>query len=290
MRYLDPKADLTFKRVFGDHPDLVISFLNALLPFQGKAEEIVRVEHLNWDVTPPNPLPENNIMNIQCKDNSDRQFIVEIQMMWTSRYKHQVVFNNSKVCINQLRKKEDFELQQPVYSLNLVDENFSSSPEYYHDFPIVETGQPPKTIDGMRCIFVELPKVTPLNCENKKTRALWLRYLTEINEKIRKAPQELMENPDISKAIEQVEESNFTPAQLRGYDKFWDTVSTAKMFLSSARKERLKEVYKRNYEEGYKEGRLLSALETARKMKAKGYSADTISELTGLSAEDIEKA
>lgn len=25
MRYLNPKADLTFKRVFGEHPDLVIS-------------------------------------------------------------------------------------------------------------------------------------------------------------------------------------------------------------------------------------------------------------------------
>ena len=31
-RYLDPKADLTFKKVFGEHPDLVISLLNALLP------------------------------------------------------------------------------------------------------------------------------------------------------------------------------------------------------------------------------------------------------------------
>ena len=29
MRYLDPKADLTFKRVFGEHPDLVMSLLKA---------------------------------------------------------------------------------------------------------------------------------------------------------------------------------------------------------------------------------------------------------------------
>ena len=29
MKYLDPKADLTFKKVFGEHQDLVISFLNA---------------------------------------------------------------------------------------------------------------------------------------------------------------------------------------------------------------------------------------------------------------------
>ena len=43
-RYLDPKADLTFKKVFGEHPDLVISLLNALLPFQTKEEEIQSVD------------------------------------------------------------------------------------------------------------------------------------------------------------------------------------------------------------------------------------------------------
>ncbi|MDR0687643.1 MAG: Rpn family recombination-promoting nuclease/putative transposase, partial [Prevotellaceae bacterium] len=31
-RYLDPKNDLTFKRIFGEHPDLLKSFLNALMP------------------------------------------------------------------------------------------------------------------------------------------------------------------------------------------------------------------------------------------------------------------
>ena len=29
--YLDPKNDLTFKRIFGEHPDLLIDFLNALM-------------------------------------------------------------------------------------------------------------------------------------------------------------------------------------------------------------------------------------------------------------------
>ena len=36
-KYLDPKADLTFKKVFGEHKNLMISFLNALLPLdEGK--------------------------------------------------------------------------------------------------------------------------------------------------------------------------------------------------------------------------------------------------------------
>ena len=30
MKYLDPKADLTFKKIFGNHPKRLISLLNAL--------------------------------------------------------------------------------------------------------------------------------------------------------------------------------------------------------------------------------------------------------------------
>ena len=44
MRYLDPKADLTFKRVFGEHPDLVMSLLNALLPL-APGQEISDIEY-----------------------------------------------------------------------------------------------------------------------------------------------------------------------------------------------------------------------------------------------------
>jgi len=31
MRYLDPKSDVTFEKVFGEHKELLISFLNAML-------------------------------------------------------------------------------------------------------------------------------------------------------------------------------------------------------------------------------------------------------------------
>ena len=46
MRYLDPKADLTFKKIFGEHKDLLISLLNALLPLADD-EQIESVEYLS---------------------------------------------------------------------------------------------------------------------------------------------------------------------------------------------------------------------------------------------------
>ena len=73
-RYLDPKADLTFKRFFGKHPDLVISLLNALFPFQTKEEEIQSVEYLTPEMVPDNPLRKFSIVDVGCKDDRGRQF------------------------------------------------------------------------------------------------------------------------------------------------------------------------------------------------------------------------
>ncbi len=254
MRYLNPKADLTFKKVFGEHPDLVISFLNALLPFENPDEEITWVEYLNPELVPLNPLRKDSIVDVRCRDKSGRQFIVEMQMMWTSAYKQRVLFNASKAYVSQLDKGGDYELLSPVYSLNLVNDTYSEGPDYYHDYRIVELAETKEVIEGLRFIFIELPKFTPKNYGDKRMQVLWLRYLTEIDEKTREVPKELMENPEINKAVSQIEESAFSEPQLLGYEKFWDMVSTAKMHISSARRDGLEKGLKEGLEQGMKEG------------------------------------
>ena len=295
MRYLDPKADLTFKKVFGEHPDLVISFLNALLPFETDEEEITWVEYLNPELVPMNPLRKDSIVDVRCRDRAGRQFIVEMQMMWTSAYKQRVLFNASKAYVSQLDRGGNYDLLQPVYSLNLVNDTFSESEAYYHDYRIVEVAETKEVIEGLRFIFIELPKFTPKNYGDKKMQVLWLRYLTEIGEQTREAPQELLANPDINKAVTQLEESAFSSAQLLGYDKFWDMVSTAKMQISSSQREaREKGLAEGRAEglvegraEGRAEGRKEADMEHARRMRMKGYSIEDIAEITGLGPDEI---
>ena len=285
MRYLSPKADLTFKKVFGEHPDLIISFLNALLPLDEPEEEITWVEYLNPELVPQNPLRKDSIVDVRCKDRRGRQFIVEMQMMWTSAYKQRVLFNASKAYVSQLEKGGDYDSLQPVYSLNLVNDTFSDSEDYYHDFKIVEVANTHEVIEGLRFIFVELPKFTPRNCGDKKMKVLWMRFLTEIDEHTREVPEELMANPEINKAVTQLEESAFTERQLLGYEKFWDMVSTARMQISSSRREGMED----GFEKGMEKGRSEERLSNARNLKQLGVSVEIIAQATGLSAEEIEK-
>lgn len=312
MRYLNPKADLTFKKVFGEHPDLIISFLNALLPFDKADEEITWVEYLNPELVPQNPLRKDSIVDVRCRDKAGRQFIVEMQMMWTSAYKQRVLFNASKAYVSQLDKGGDYDLLHPVYSLNLVNDTFSDSLDYYHDFRIVEVAETKEVIEGLRFIFIELPKFTPKNYGDKKMQVLWLRYLTEINEKTREVPEELLENPEINKAVTQLEESAFSEAQLLGYDRFWDMVSTAKMQISSSRREAMEKGRAEGLEkglakgraeglekglaegrikgrtEGLAEGQQMERVKNARNLKNLGIDKEIIAKATGLTVDEID--
>lgn len=281
MRYLNPKADLTFKRVFGEHPDLVMSFLNALLPLQ-REEYITDIEYLPSEMVPDNPLRKNSIVDVRCKDNKGRHFIVEMQMIWSPEFKQRVLFNASKAYVRQMGSGEKYDLLQPVYSLNLVNDVFEPGlEEYYHYYRMVHVEHSERVINGLQLVFVELPKFTPHTYSEKKMEVLWLRYLTEIDEKTTKVPEELLENPEIKKAVTVLEESAFTPEQLLGYEKFWDIISVEKTLISSAERKGL--------EKGKAEGRIAEKYEIARNMKSANIPIESIMQFTNLSKEEIEK-
>ena len=281
MRYLNPKADLTFKRVFGEHPDLVMSFLNALLPLQ-REEYITDIEYLPSEMVPDNPLRKNSIVDVRCKDNKGRHFIVEMQMIWSPEFKQRVLFNASKAYVRQMGSGEKYDLLQPVYSLNLVNDVFEPDlEEYYHYYRMVHVEHSERVINGLQLVFVELPKFTPHTYSEKKMEVLWLRYLTEIDEKTTKVPEELLENPEIKKAVTVLEESAFTPEQLLGYEKFWDIISVEKTLISSAERKVL--------EKGKAEGRIAEKYEIARNMKSANIPIESIMQFTNLSKEEIEK-
>jgi len=77
MHYLDPKNDITFKKVFGEHPDAPKSFLNAVLPLQ-QDSKITEIEYLPSELIPDISELKNTIVDIRCRDNKGRQFFIEI--------------------------------------------------------------------------------------------------------------------------------------------------------------------------------------------------------------------
>ena len=114
-------------------------------------------------------------------------------------------------------------------------------------------------------------------------QVLWLRFLTEINAYTEEVPQELLDNPEISKAIRLVEESAYTRAQLLGYDMFWDRVRRDKTIANELRETKEKLLQSENKLKQ-------KDIDTARKLKSMNVmTIEQIAETTGLTTEQIKE-
>ena len=290
MRYLDPKADLTFKKIFGEHKDLLISLLNALLPLADD-EQIESVEYLSPELVPETYVGKNSIVDVRCRDVKGRQFIVEMQMLWTEAFKQRVLFNASKAFVRQLDKKRKYELLQPVYSLNLVNETFMKDypDEFIHNYSVVHELHSDEIIEGLHFTFVELPKFQAHSLKEKKMAVLWLRFLTEIDEQTKQAPQELLDNPETCKALKAVEESAMTQNELLAYEDFWDKLGAERLLFVDSNRINREEGRAVGRAEGRAEGIIEGCAKVAKNLLNLGMALDEVAKVTGLDIETIEK-
>ena len=289
MQYLDPKNDLTFKKVFGQHPHLLKSFLNALLPLP-EGSYIESLEYLSAEMVPEIPLLKHTIVDVRCKDNHGRQFIVEMQMHWTTGFMQRVLFNASKAYIKQLDKTEAYKILQPVYALSLVNDIFEpKKTEYYHHYQIVNILDTQKQIEGLEFVFVELPKFKAQNITEKKLQVLWLRFMTEIDESMTEVPDELMNTPEIKEALENLLVSGFSKAELEGYDKYWDSIRTEKTLQTGFFDKGKAEGEQIGMEKGEQIGATNEKIKIVRNARQMGMSLEDISKLTGLTEKDLLK-
>ena len=278
-RYLDPKADLTFKRIFGEHPELLISFLNAVMPFES-GRHIVELSYLPAEQVPDNPGKKNSIVDVKCKDNYKRQFIVEMQMDWDEIFMNRIVFNAGKAYVRQLERSEAYHLLNQVYTLALLNENFDhKTTEFYHHFQIVNRGNTDEIIPGLEFVLVELSKLRAESRSERKMAILWLRFLKEVGEDMKALPLEMQANEHIRQAVELCEEGAFTKRELAAYDKYWDIIRTEKSIKESAlRKGRV---------EGEAKGRAEGEAERT-KLKAELKAKDTQLEVMAARIAELE--
>jgi len=291
-KYLDPKNDLLFKKIFGEHKDLCISLLNSLLKFEGDSK-IEWIEYDTGELIPEIPALKDTIVDVRCKDKIGRQFIVEMQMNWAGDFQRRVLLNASKVYVKQVKKGQDLKLVQPVYSLNFVNDIFDKDPEakdtYYHHYKIVNIENTEKQIKGLEFVFVELPKYKPPTTNEQDYFNLWLRFLTEINVDTKSVPDVFLQNKELSDAMKCVEKASLTEAELDLYDRVEDAIGAKLLLLDGSRKDGLEEGLAKGKAEGLAEGEKQKAVAIARKLKAKGFDISEIAETTELTTDEISR-
>ncbi len=275
-RYLDPKADLAFKRVFGEHANLLKSFLNALLPLPDDGL-IDSLEYLTPEQVPEVPgLFKNSIVDVKCKDSQGRTFIVEMQMLWTASFAQRILFSASQAYVKQLRSGQSYFGLQPVYALAITNQAFDlETDEYYHHYKIVNVEHPKRTVlKGLEFVFIELPKFKPQSATDRKMQAKWLRFLSEVGDSDAPVAAELQADADIHSALKLVEAAAFTEEQLEVYHILQDKARLEPTFMADARAK----------------GKAGCIAEMVKAMHASGISLEQIAAIARLSVAQVQAA
>jgi predicted transposase/invertase (TIGR01784 family) len=302
------------------------SFLNSMLPLK-EGQYIEEITYQDPGLIPILPELKHSIVDVRCTDNFGRQFIVEMQMYWTSSFRNRMLFNAGKAYVKQIEKGDLYTKLRPVYGLSLIDDIFLKDEEYkdqyYHHYRLAHVDNPEEVIEGIELIFIELPKFKAKSITEKKLQVLWLRFLTEINELTERVPEELMSEEAIREALEHLQVSAFSKEELAYYEKYWDRVRTEKAAIEDAQRQAAAakaeaEKYRREVEEARRlieqkrkeaeEARHRAEQErkekeearkqadeikqrlakTAKIMKSQGIDIETIKQATGLSEEEIK--
>ncbi|NNM60436.1 MAG: Rpn family recombination-promoting nuclease/putative transposase [Legionellales bacterium] len=294
-RYLDPKADVVFKKIFGQHPHLLKSFLNALLPLPVDGQ-IESLEYLPSEQVPQIPGFKYTVVDVKCKDQYGRVFIVEMQIQWIETFVQRMLFGTSTAYVRQLGKGDDYHLLRPVYGLGLLASTFDKdSSDWYHHYRLAKVDKAHQYLKDLQMIIIELPKFKANTFSDKKLKVLWLRFMSELNANTREVPVEWLEVPEIKEAVELSQEAAYSAAELDAYDRYWDAVSTEKTLITGklaegrleGREEGRLEGREEGRLEGREEGRLRTQQFIARKLLAKNVSINEIIALTELSIEEI---
>ena len=99
---------------------------------------------------------------------------------------------------------------------------------------------------------------------------------------------ELIQQQQYLPTTEELEISGFSDAELRAYDKFWDSVSVERTLIDDSYQKGKEKGKEEGIAEGMEKGMNLRSLEIARKMLAKGIDEVSIMDMTGLTAEEIK--
>jgi len=299
-RYVNPYTDFGFKKLFGTelNKDLLISFLNAL--FKGKPE-ITDLTYLNSEHFGEGITERKAVFDVYCQLADGSRIIVEMQKTEQQYFKDRSIYYSTYPIREQAPKgKWNYRLDD-VYTVGILNFTFPEG-EYaddsmIHEVKLKDVEDNHVFYDKLTFVYLEMPKFNKTEDELETMFDKWLFALTNLA-RLLERPKALQERI-FTRLFEQAEIAHFTPQERNEYvaskKEYWDSYSTITTSYNKGMAKGRAEGIAEGRAEGIAEGRAKGLiegetrknLENARKMKALGVDTKVISEVTGLTPEDI---
>jgi predicted transposase/invertase (TIGR01784 family) len=255
MRFINPKTDFAFKKIFGSeqsHP-ILISFLNGIL-YNGEAV-IADLEIINPYQAPRIRGVKDTYLDVKAQLASGQTVIIEMQVLNVEGFEKRILYNAAKAYSIQLAQGEQYALLNPVIALTITDFTMFSEFEtvisrfvlkekhYLVDYPTCD----------LELVFVELPKFK-LGLEQLTSLTEKWMYFLQNTRQLESIPATMGEVPEIQQAFEVANQANLSPDELEELEHQLIFIQDQLNAIALAEKRSLEQGIKQGMEQGIKQG------------------------------------
>ena len=289
------RFDWAVKRMLRDKANFAV--LEGLITVL-TGEKVTIAEILESEGNQESAVDKFNRVDIKAKNEHGDIIIVEVQLTRQLYYLRRMLYGVSKAITEHIEIGNKYDKVKKVYSINILYFDLGQGSDYLYHGKTVFTGV--HTGDQLRVntreadeikmtvpedVFPEyyIIRVNEFNDVARTPIEEWLDYLK--NNRIKDDTS----TPGLKEARQRLLYMTMTDAERKAYDAHMDDIMVQNDVLDTAKMEGRAEGRIEGRAEGRVEGRTEEKIEMAKKMKAMGMAIETISQISGLTAEQIDQ-
>ena len=289
------RFDWAMKRLLRDKANFAVleGLITTLL-----CEKVTIQKLLESESNQESEYDKHNRVDLLAENDKGELFIVEIQNNNEYAYFQRMLFGTSKLVTEYINRGEGYDKVRKVYSINIVYFSLGVGEDFvYHgktEFRGIHNNELLRLSPFQRQTFkvsevsqlypeYYILKVNDFDKWSKVPLEQWIYFLNT-----GEIPEEATA-PGLPEARERLKLDRLSKAELEAYYRHLDNVVILRDNIHTEREEGRLEGRAEGLEEGRAEGAEEKNRDNARSMKNLGVSFDIITQVTGLSMEEIEK-
>lgn len=283
-RYINPYTDFGFKMLFGTemNKELLISFINSLL----SGKEVIRdLTYLNTEHLGTSEADRRAVFDVYCENERGEKILIEMQRGEQQFFKDRSLYYATFPIREQGEKGEwDYRLKA-VYVIGILNFKFDSEDDNYfhHEVQLMDVCTKQVFYDKLTFIYLEMPKFNKSEDELVTMFDKWLFVLRNLSRLM--ARPAALQDRIFTRLFEAAEIAKFTKEQYEAYEESLKVYRDWQNTIVTAEQKGMA----KGMAEGIAKGRMEQNIANARSVKLAGLDYEIISQVTGLSKDEIDK-
>lgn len=279
-KFLNPRNDLAFKRIFGSekHKDILIHFLNDILE---RPSPITEVTYLKTIQDPEIAPLRVTIVDVMCQDQDGHRFVIEMQVSHEKSFDKRALYYAARAYCSQKSHDMGFKDLKDVYFLAITDFTpFPNKKSWLSRIGLKDLDTNEHDISAIQLYFLQLPrfKKTKADLETMTTKEKWAYFFKYADATSEEELERLIGNDVIiRKAYDVLNRFGWSEFELNDYESAQMKKDADEACMEAA------------YDKGSADGEKKAKLEIAKRLLSQTIAISEVSKLTGLDEIDLSK-